>query len=245
MAESTIITGQFVRISQVPASIGERILARFIDYVIIVAYVWSTAYILTIMNLFDRSSDVFMIIFVIILYLPVLLYSLLWEMFNNGQSPGKSLVNIRVVKSDGTTPTFSGYLLRWLLYSIDVTFTGGLGLIFVIVTKNNQRIGDLAAGTMVIKEKNYKKIQVSLDEFDYLTENYRPVYPQAADLSLEQVNVITRTLEMRYNDDRSRRIQQLAEKIRQLLNINPTNTKDEVMLNTLIRDYQYYALEII
>ena len=48
---------------------------------------------------------------------------------------------------------------------------------------------------MVIKEKNYRKIHVSLDEFDYLTQNYHPVYPQSADLSLEQVNVITRTLE--------------------------------------------------
>jgi hypothetical protein len=52
-------------------------------------------------------------------------------------------------------------------------------------------MGDLAAGTMVIKEQNYRKIHVSLDEFDYLTKDYRPTYPQAADLSLEQINVIT------------------------------------------------------
>ena len=56
-------------------------------------------------------------------------------------------------------------------------------------------MGDLAAGTMVIKEKNYRKIHVSLDEFDYLTKDYRPTYPQASDLSLEQINVITRTLQ--------------------------------------------------
>lgn len=243
MAESTIITGQFVRISQVPASIGERILARFIDYVIIISYVWSTIYVLSAIRLFDYSSDLTVGIVVIILYLPVFCYSLLWEMFNNGQSPGKKIVNIRVVKSDGTAPTFSGYLLRWLLYSIDVTITGGLGIVVIIVTKNNQRLGDLAAGTMVIKEKNYKKVQVNLDEFKYLTNDYRPVFPQAADLSLEQVNVITRTLEMR-TSERSKHIKQLAEKIRQLLSIQ-SNANDEAMLNTLIRDYQFYALEII
>ena len=38
MAESTIITGQFVRISQTPASIGERLLALVIDYFLIVIY---------------------------------------------------------------------------------------------------------------------------------------------------------------------------------------------------------------
>lgn len=244
MAESTIITGQFVRISQVPASIGERILARFIDYVILVVYIWSTAYVFSALSIFDSPSDITIIIILLVFYLPVLLYSLLWEVFNNGQSPGKSLVNIRVVKSDGTAPSFSGYLLRWLLYNIDVTFTGGLGVIVVIVTKNNQRLGDLAAGTMVIKEKNYKKIHVSLDEFDYLTENYRPVFPQAADLSLEQVNVITRTLEMRASE-RGKHIKQLADKIRQLLSIQSSAASDEVLLNTLIRDYQFYALEII
>ena len=39
MAESTIITGQFVRISQVPASLGERILARIIDYFLLFIYI--------------------------------------------------------------------------------------------------------------------------------------------------------------------------------------------------------------
>ena len=43
MAESTIITGQFVRISQTPASIGERLLALVIDYFLIAIYVYSTA----------------------------------------------------------------------------------------------------------------------------------------------------------------------------------------------------------
>ena len=41
MAESTIITGQFVRISQTPASIGERLLALVIDYSLIVIYLYS------------------------------------------------------------------------------------------------------------------------------------------------------------------------------------------------------------
>ena len=53
MAESTIITGQFVRISQTPASIGERLLALVIDYFLIVIYVYSTATLLTELRLPD------------------------------------------------------------------------------------------------------------------------------------------------------------------------------------------------
>ena len=54
MAESTIITGQFVRISQTPASIGERLLALVIDYSLIVIYLYSASFIC--LYFFTRSS---------------------------------------------------------------------------------------------------------------------------------------------------------------------------------------------
>ena len=183
MAESTIITGQFVRISQTPASIGERLMALIIDYFLIGLYILST---ITLLSKLSLPSGFSLFFFLCVVYLPILGYSFLCEMFNHGQSFGKKLINIRVVKVDGSTPSIGSYLLRWLLFPIDGPITSGLGLLVVLLNKNNQRLGDLAAGTMVIKEKNYRKIHVSLDEFDYLTQNYHPVYPQSADLSLEQ-----------------------------------------------------------
>lgn len=243
MAESTIITGQFVRISQTPASIGERFLALVIDYFLLAVYMIGISLLLAQLNIHAFSGVSFFFLFLFI-YLPALCYPLLCEVFNRGQSIGKHLLNIRVVKADGSTPSLSAYLLRWLLFVVDVPLTGGLGLLVILLTKNSQRLGDLAAGTMVIKEKNYRKIQVSLDEFDYLTQNYRPVFPQASDLSLEQVNVITRTLASG-EKDRLRRIRSLAEKVRTLLTVNPEAMNDEKFLHTLLRDYQYYALEEI
>ncbi len=239
MAESTIITGQFVRISQTPASIGERFLALLIDYILIGLYLYST---LALISWFQTSTDFMVTIFLIMIYLPVLLYSFLCETFNHGQSLGKRLMNIRVVKADGSTPSIGSYLLRWLLFPIDFFFTGGIGILSILLTKNSQRLGDLAAGTMVIKENNYRKIHVSLDEFDYLTKNYHPTYPQAADLSLEQVNVITRTLQSG-KKDRMQRIAQLARKVQELLSVTPREGSLEHFLQTILRDYQYYALE--
>ena len=241
MAESTIITGQFVRISQTPASIGERLLALIIDYFLIGLYVISTTTLLSELRL---PSGFTLFFFLCIVYLPVLGYSFLCEMFNHGQSFGKRLMNIRVIKADGSIPSMGSYLLRWLLFPIDGPITGGLGLLVVLLTKNSQRMGDIAAGTMVIKEKNYRKIHVSLDEFDYLTRNYHPVYPQSADLSLEQINVITRTLESG-TKDRSRRVTALAKKVQELLLITPRDGNPETFLQTVLRDYQYYALEEI
>lgn len=241
MAESTIITGQFVRISQTPASIGERFIALVIDYILIGLYVYSTA---TLLSTFRLSTGFTMIFFLAVVYLPVLFYSFLCEMFNHGQSFGKMLMKIRVVKADGSTPSIGSFLLRWLLFPIDGPVTGGFGLLVVLLTKNSQRMGDLAAGTMVIKEKNYRKIHVSLDEFDYLTKDYRPTYPQAADLSLEQVNVITRTLQSAHKD-RAQRIVQLSKKIQELFSVTPRDGGQEQFLQTVLRDYQYYALEEI
>lgn len=132
MAESTIITGQFVRISQTPASIGERLLALVIDYFLIVIYVYSTATLLTELRL---PSGITLIFFLCVIYLPILGYSFLCETFNHGQSFGKRIMNIRVVKADGTTPSISSYLLRWLLFPIDGPITGGLGILVVLLTK--------------------------------------------------------------------------------------------------------------
>ena len=241
MAESTIITGQFVRISQTPASIGERLIALIIDYFLIGLYLYST---ITLIAKLHLPSGFNLFFFLFIVYLPILGYSFLCEMFNHGQSFGKRLMNIRVVKLDGSTPRNGSYLLRWLLFIVDGPLTSGLGIFVILLTKNNQRLGDLAAGTMVIKEKNYRKIHVSLDEFDYLMKNYRPVYPQSADLSLEQVNVITRTLESG-EKDRIRRISALAKKVQSLLSITPQDGNQEKFLQTVLRDYQYYALEEI
>lgn len=243
MAESTIITGQFVHISQTPASLGERMLALIIDYFFLLIYVIGFSLLFTYLGIHASSGFTFLFLFVIV-YLPIFCYSLLCEIFNRGQSFGKRLLNIRVVKADGSTPSLSSYLLRWLLFPLDLPITGGLGVIFILLTKNHQRLGDLAAGTMVIKEKNYRKIQVSLDEYDYLTKGYHPVYPPAADLSLEQVNVINKTLASG-RKDRARRVKLLAEKVRSLLSIKQTEGNDEKFLQTLLRDYQYYALEEI
>ncbi len=239
MANTTIITGQYIQINQIPASIGERILARLIDLVIIIIYIIASIYLLNKVAFFKKFEGISMFLFLFIVYLPALCYSLLFEVFNHGQSIGKKIMNTRVVMADGSTPSLGAYLLRWLLYFIDFTITGGIGVIFILLTKHSQRLGDLAAGTMVIKLNDYRKMQVSLDEYAYLEANYHPIFPQASDLSLEQINVIEKTLNIN-GEERYSCITQLSNKIKVLLGIDPS-MDDEKLLQTLIKDYQYYA----
>ncbi len=236
MSERQIITSQFVRIEQTPAGLGERIFARILDYVIMVVYISGLFYIVN-NQWFNGNWLLLFFLFSI----PVIFYSFLWEVFNNGQSPGKKAFGIRVVMRDGTTPSVGAYMIRWILLIVD-TFMWA-GVLCIIVNKENQRLGDLSAGTIVIKERNYRQIQVSLDEYDYLEDNYKPVFTQAENLSLEQVNTITETLS-RYDSRRRQRVTALAAKVKEFLNV-ASSFDDETFLNKLIRDYQYYALQII
>jgi uncharacterized RDD family membrane protein YckC len=237
MPESTIITEQYVRISQTAASIGERILSFMIDLIVVFVYCYCMGVLLSL-------TSAGPLVYVFLLVLPAVMYPFLCEMFNGGQSVGKYFLHLRVVKLDGSTPSIGAYLLRWLFLLVDGVILCGGGVLVVMLTTHSQRIGDLVAGTMVIREKDYRKIHVSLDEFDFLTKNYRPVYPQAADLSLEQINVISRTLALPPKDEMEK-LPRLASKVKQVLSVVPKESTDKQFLQRIIRDYQYYALEEI
>ena len=150
---------------------------------------------------------------------------------------------MRVVKTDGSVPGIGAYLLRWIMMIIDGPTTSGLGVLVMVINKDTRRIGDLAAGTMVIKTNGYQKLQVSLEEFAPFSRNYRPVYPAAEDLTLEQVNLIDQTLRLKDEDPR---IHALAEQVQQTLAIaHVHDSDDKTFLWHIKRDYQYYALEEI
>jgi uncharacterized RDD family membrane protein YckC len=236
MAEKSIVTGQYVRIRQTPASVGERMLAQLIDWVIQFAYL-TMWWILTT----KMGVELGTLAIILLILLPVFFYCPLCEILSGGQTFGKRLVKLRVIMADGTLPSPAAYLLRWLMMIADGPLLGYIGVLVMILNRNNQRFGDMAAGTLVVKLQSYSKIQVSLDEYDYLTEGYRPSYPQAADLSLEQADIIRRTVE----SDQPERISQLSQKVQQLLGVTRRESEDEFFLRRIIRDYQYYALEEI
>lgn len=236
-----IVTGQFVRINQTPASLGHRMAAQLIDWGIELVWLFAGLWLIGIIE--DVVSNIIMtrMAYVVLLFVPIIFYSLLWELLNHGQTPGKQLIKLRVVKTDGSSPSLGALVMRWLLWIADGPTLGFLGIFIMLVTRNHQRFGDMAAGTMVIKLASYNKISVTLDEFDHLSPDYKPFYPQAADLSLEQVNLITQALKGHPADPH---VVALADKVRQVLaitHVRETNSYD--FLERVARDYQFYALQ--
>lgn len=238
MAESGFVTGQYVRIQPSVASVGDRMIAQIIDWVLLVAYIMMMGWLIDTLKIMNEWISIILLLFV------PLFYTLVMEILNHGQTVGKMVMKMQVTKQDGTSPTIGTYVMRWLLYLVDGPATSFMGVVCMMVTHNNQRLGDLAAGTVVIKQQNYRKIQISLDEYEYLSKNYIPNYPQAADLSLEQIDIITRTLRTS-SAELTTKMQALAQKVQEKLNITRKEKDDAAFLKRIVRDYQYYAIEEI
>lgn len=245
MDSINILTGQNITIKYESASIVKRMLALILDFLFMVAYVFALFFIMSI--LFDKDIHSFRrdaaTIILGVLCLPVLFYHVIFESLMNGQTPGKFIVRIRVTHLDGSTPNFLSFFLRWALLLIDLqpVFYGGVGALFIIFSKNHQRLGDLAAGTTVMN-LIHSSAKYDFDHvFTEFTADYQPTFPQAEQLTEGQIRLISQLLEnpseeWTINDS----INKLTFKIKQKLNIETREKMNSrVFLETIVRDYHY------
>ena len=102
----------------------------------------------------DTASKWFVALLILFYFVLIWGYYALFEAFRNGQTPGKRVLKIRVIKDNGRQITFFESLARNLLRVIDALPSAYLtGVISILVTKQNKRLGDLVAGTIVVHER--------------------------------------------------------------------------------------------
>lgn len=113
-----------------------------------------------------------------------------------------------------------------------------VGLILIIKTKNNQRLGDIAAETMVIHERK----RVSLDDtiLQHKEDDYIPVFKQAIKLRDKDIYIIKKVIDRAETQLDHADVIPLAEKAKEVLNIK-TDMLPLVLLKTLVKDYNYIA----
>ena len=81
-------------------------------------------------------------------------YNIAFEVLNSGRTPGKALNGIRVVLESGAPVAFAASAVRNVIRIIDILpGTYLVGVVSILVTRRNQRLGDLAAGTLVVRER--------------------------------------------------------------------------------------------
>jgi uncharacterized RDD family membrane protein YckC len=171
--EETLIieTPERVPLAFALASIGNRFLAvaidHFIQYFTIFVVAWGMLSLTSVGNPFQESDTqtVFsempkwtLAVLIIVVFLLFSGYFIFFEWLWNGQTPGKRLLKLRVIREDGRPITLWEAVARNLLRIFDA-IPGfaipiySIGLVSIFSSRRDQRIGDLFAGTVVIRER--------------------------------------------------------------------------------------------
>lgn len=155
----SIDTPELVTIQMPIAGVGSRFVAVLVDYLIwTVALVIAFFFILLVDPSLDRVSKLgekwSIALGILIFFVWYWGYFTLFEAFWNGRTPGKRLVKIRVIQRSGRGIGFFEAMTRNLLRAVDgFPAVYAVGVISIFVTRQHQRLGDLAAGTIVIHEQ--------------------------------------------------------------------------------------------
>lgn len=236
-----IETTQNVDIQYNIASIGDRVLAQIIDILILFGYAFAMIFVILFLNdTFSGSPFYYPTAIFVILYLPFFFYDLFCEILLGGQSFGKKIMKIKVVKIDGSQPGIGSFFLRWLIKPIDVFFTyGSVGIITMLINGKGQRLGDLAGNTTVIKLKQEVKLEEIL--IPRTIQNYEIKFPQVSLLSDKDIQVIKDVLNHRKNTD-AVSYQNILEKAKAGI-ANKMSVQSEMnalfFLDTVIKDYTH------
>ena len=234
MANHTFVTGQFVRIGQKLANASDRVWASLIDMLVMYAGAMLIAAVIGMASITLGNT---MILLISLLLSPIVLCYPLWmERFFGGRTVGKMALGLRVVGSDGSKPSFSSSFFRWIFSLVEV-YTG-FGLVVILFTKDNQRFGDIAGDTYVVKiRKPYYGRSLSVNDFP---PGYQPAFPQVSRLSQAQVNLISKVYYLRDKDSEQLRLD-LCNKICNFLQINVSGMSAYQFLGQIHYDFQYYT----
>ncbi len=230
-----ITTAQNVEIQYETASVGARIGAYFIDGFIKVAYF--LIFIFIISEWPHRGSQVYISIPFLI---PFVFYSFLFEKFQEGQTPGKQALNIKVVSMNGDPVTTGMYLQRWLFRIVDFQILPPIIAIVVIVMgEKGQRLGDIVANTTVIKIRP----DVLLEQTAYtpVEENYEVSYPSVLELESNDIATIKEVLNNK-SALRFQLIKETALKIEGVLGVTRKESS-EAFLKSVVKDYNFLILQ--
>ena len=245
MNELSINTSQNVNINFTTASLGERMLAFFIDMIVKIAYLYAVIYVTSALGIYGNlnfdSWEQMVITFII--YSPILFYSLILEALFNGQTVGKRIMKIKVIKIDGYQASFTDYLMRWVLRVVEITiFMGSIALLTIIFNDRNQRLGDIVAGTAVISLKN--KYQISHTFLHHIQESYQPVFQQVLRFSDNDIRIVRETYD-KVLSNRDYDLQaRLVRKIEDTLHIkNPYQNPNE-FIGVILRDYTHLTSQM-
>lgn len=174
-----------------------RILAYSIDLLIVILlnslliYLFIDILFRSIFGFTDYFGYVAIAIYLLLSGTITVSYFLILEYVTKGRTVGKLMLHIRVVSHIGTTASFKSLLYRNILRPVEVGYLPIIGLVAVLLNRNNQRIGDVLSSTYVVFEPpvSRKKFKVVIRQDD---QEWVPLYQQEvkSSLSKEQLDLL-------------------------------------------------------
>ncbi len=244
------------------AEVYKRLLAYLADFTLLLFYFVSMKYFyyggFNLTGIATLKSH--MGLDILTISIPMLLYSLVCEVMMHGQTIGKKIMNIRIISLDGGEPSLSQYTIRWIFkvfewpfffgytffslqsivgYILMTGFWGLVVLIFIAVSKKNQRLGDIAANTVVINTVSPFSVNDTVF-MEIADKNYVVTFPEVLKLSDRDINTIKNVVNLYHKEYNTQICDRLAWKVQEVLNIQ-TSMYSISFLETLLADYNYLA----
>ena len=238
MSKLAINTAQNVNLDYKLIGLGERVVAFLIDGLILTAYMTIVENLVAVSEIFDADGWT-QIGFLSLFLLPAFFYSLLCHVIFGGQTVGKMIMKIKVVRFDGSPTQWYNFLVRWMLRIIDIwMFFASIGVLSILLSEKKQRVGDAAAGTVVISVKKKHKITSTI--LEEITDNYEPTFTNVTQLRDKDVRTIKEAFIIAKKNNDFKTLTLLKTKICEVLQIE-TELYDKEFIDTILKDYNYYT----
>ena len=245
-------SAQNVKIEYELASVAQRSAAAFIDVAAFVIYFLLFNVVVGLPDFFSEDLGKTLFIQLLLVKIPWIFYNPLIEYLTQGQSLGKYVLGIRVVTVSGERPGLREVFTRWIFkgdfmwisaspfLALFWLVIGLLGIVYAGTSERRQRMGDVMANTIVIKNKS--SVRYTLRDVLSIKnqENYTPVYPNAIRFTDEDMLLIKNTIQRvraNPNPETKKFAIELANESARLLGLEETPKKRLQFLQTLLQDY--------
>ena len=175
----TITTPENIKLEYELAGVGSRMLAVALDTLIQWTFMVVVYLVMLLFGFGDdfftdnlgKSNSIVIAFSFIVLFFIFFYFCIIFYIFFNGQTPGKRVVGLQVINSNGEPINFFASVVRNIVRIVDMIPFGYLvGGILVVFSKNYKRIGDMAANTIVVKNKPHE-IPLSIDLLEHENKN--------------------------------------------------------------------------